>query len=441
LRFNEVETTLIRGHWADTKAVNMAKQFSQGPRPVTSGPLTDKIVANLTPPLKGNRITWDGGTGFGVRVTSAGARAFILRYRNAAGHDKQITIGGHPAWNVVKARRHADGLRRAIDAGSDPLSQRQALRGAPTVAELADRFEAEHLTKRRATTARDYRAMLARQIRPVLGRKKVMDVRTKDVEALHANIAQTAPYMANRVVAVLSKMFSLAIKWEMRTDNPVMGIERAPEHRRERFLNPAEIARLSEALIAHPAKGSANAVRLLLLTGARRGEVLSASWQQFNLADGVWAKPAASTKQKKEHRIPLSASALLLVTQMKAEADRENERRVRDGVRPDRFLFPGKDGKPQADIKKFWATICAKAGIEGVRLHDLRHTHAAILASLGLSLPIIGALLGHTQPATTQRYAHIMDDPLRAAVERAGSAISGAVQVDAEVVLPRPGAS
>jgi integrase len=110
---------------------------------------------------------------------------------------------------------------------------------------------------------------------------------------------------------------------------------------------------------------------------------------------------------------------------MKAEADGENERRARDKLPPIVCLFPGKDGKPLTDIKHFWASICRKADIAGARLHDIRHTHASILASMGLSLPIIGALLGHTQVATTQRYAHLMDDPLRAATERAGAAISG----------------
>jgi integrase len=248
--------------------------------------------------------TWDGGTGFGIRVTSAGARAFILRYRNASGADKQITVGSPPAWNVTKARKYADALRHEIDKGADPLAQRQTARGSPTVADLADRFELEHLARRRPTTARDYKSMLRRFVRPDLGSLKVAAVRPRDLEALHSKIAVTAPYMANRVVAVLSKMFNLAVKWEMRPNNPAHGIERVPEHKRERFLSPMEIVRLGEALAAHPEKTSANVVRLLLLTGARRGEVLAACWPQIDFTQGAWTKPAATTKQKKEHRIP-----------------------------------------------------------------------------------------------------------------------------------------
>ena len=412
----------------------MTEPAGQDPLIQVSGPLTDRAVAALPLPAKGNRITWDGGTGFGVRVTSAGARSFILRYRNASGQDKQITIGAPPAWNVAKARRHAEVLRHQIDTGTDPLAERRAVRGAPTMADLAERFEAEHLTKRRPATARDYKAMLHRHILPDMGREKVEAIRLRDVDVLHRKIAATAPYMANRVVAVLSKMFTLAIKWEMRPDNPVKGIERAPEEKRERYLSGAEIARLSEALAAHPEKGSANAVRLLLLTGARRNEVLSAAWDQFDLSGGIWVKPAATTKQKKDHRLPLSAPALQLLAGMREEADTEDRRRAGVGLLAERYLFPGKEGKPQTDVKHFWAAVCRRAEISGVRLHDLRHTHASILASLGLSLPIIGALLGHTQAATTHRYAHLMDDPLRAATERVGAIVMGAGKVGGDVV-------
>ena len=396
--------------------------------------ISDKLVRTLVAPAVGNRITYDEEVkGFGVRITSAGAKAFILNYR-AAGRERRITIGSFPDWSVADARNEARGLKRRIDVGEDPMADRHADRCAPTMNDLADRFDAEHVAKRRPKTQSDYRSIIRLYVRPTLGARKVAEVRHTDIERLHAHIVKTAPYRANRTVAVLSKMMALAVKWEMRPDNPVKGIERAPEEKRERFLSPAEIARLSDELIAHSERTSANAVRLLLLTGARRGETLSSTWDQFDLAAGVWTKPAATTKQKKEHRIPLAAPALLLLAEMKAEAERENERRARDKLSPVVAIFPGKDGKPLTEIKHFWASVCRRAGIEGVRIHDLRHTHAAILASLGLSLPIIGRLLGHTQAATTQRYAHLMDDPLRAAAERAGAIISGAGQVGAEVL-------
>jgi integrase len=403
--------------------------------------LTDKLIEALPAPARGNRITYDTeARGLGVRVTAAGARAFVFNYRTKGGTERRITLGDPADHTIIAARKVAKDLRRRVDGGEDPMGELHAVREAPTVADLAARFEAEHLTKRRTSTAGDYESMLRRDILPEFGSRKVVEIETGDIEALHAKIAKgtpkrkAAPYAANRVVAVLSKMFALSIKWKMRSDNPVIGIERAPEQKRQRYLSPAEIIRLSEALAAHPERASADAVRLLLLTGARRGEVLSASWNQFDWSAGAWTKPGATTKQKTDHRIPLSAPALQLLGEMKTAADVETERRRQRGLAPIPFLFPGKDGKPLAEIKHFWASVCRSAKIEGVRIHDLRHTHASILASLGLSLPIIGALLGHTQAATTHRYAHLMDDPLRAATERLGAIVTGTGQTEGDVV-------
>jgi len=425
--------------------------------------LTDTVVKGITAPASGNTITYDGEVkGFGVRVTKAGAKAFILNYR-AGGRERRITIGSFPDWSVSAARDHAKNLKRRIDVGEDPMQDRHEDRAAPTLNALADRFEAEHLTKRRAATDRDYKSILRLHIRPRIGTMKVADLRHADVEKLHREVAKTAPYRANRAVAVLSKMLSLAVKWEMRTDNPARGIEREPEHKRERFLTPAEIARLGAALVAHKERTSCNAIRLLLLTGARKGETLSATWDQFDLEKGVWTKPGAATKTKKDHRIPLSAPAMALLSGMKREAGR------------DLYVFPGQSKRDAAgrlvqqhltEIKRVWAAVCREAelaeqveqttkagkpvkGRDGksalvwqatVRIHDLRHSYASILASSGLSLPIIGALLGHTQPATTARYAHLLDDPLRAATERVGAVVTGAGGAGADVVPMRRGA-
>ena len=411
--------------------------------------LTDKLVKDLQPPANGNRITYDSDVkGFGVRITSAGARAFVLNYR-AAGRERRLTIGSLPDWSVSAARDRAKQLKRDVDNGGDPMGDRHEERAAPTVNALADRFVSEHLAKRRDSTVVDYKSILRLYVRPQLGAMRVADVRHSDVEKMHRSIARAAPYRANRTVAVLSKMFTLAVKWEMRKDNPARGIERAAEERRERFLSPAEIGRLADALTAHTERTSVNAVRLLMLTGARRGETLAAKWTEFDLEAGVWVKPSAHTKTKKAHRVPLSAPALALLTGMQAKAT--------DGAI---YVFPGKPGEPLTEIKRVWASVCRTAGLavevpkltdagkpikdaDGspvlvwqttVRVHDLRHTYASILASSGLSLPIIGALLGHTQAATTHRYAHLMDDPLRAATERVGAVISGAGNVGADVV-------
>ncbi len=396
--------------------------------------LTDSDVRKLTTPGTGNKVTYDDEVkGFGVRVTSAGARAFVLNYR-AAGRERRITIGSFPDWTVKQARDEAKALKRRIDVGEDPMAQRHEDRGAKTVADLCDIYEAEYLPARRATTQEDYRSLIRLYIRPEFGKMKVAALVHRDIAKLHREIAKRAPYRANRMAAVLSTMMGLAIKEGWREDNPTRGIERADEEKRERFLSPEEIVRLAEALATHPEKISANAIRLLLLTGARRGEALNATWDQFDLASGVWTKPSAHTKQKKPHRVPLSAPAMALITGMRKEA-----------VPGCPYVFPsaktskvGGSGPPTyealTEIKRTWASVCKTAGLAGVRLHDLRHSYASVLASGGLSLHIVGALLGHTQPRTTARYAHLYDDVLRAATERVGAVVTGAPKERAEVV-------
>jgi integrase len=248
---------------------------------------------------------------------------------------------------------------------------------------------------------------------PALGRLKVADVRHADVEKLHRDVSKRAPYRANRVVSLLSRMFNLAIRWGWRSDNPARGLERNHEDRRQRFLSPAEIARLAAVLDGRSERTSAALVRFLLLSGCRFSEAAGATWDQLDFEAGVWVKPSSHTKAKREHRVPLSAPARQLLAELKAA----------NGDHP--HVFPGKDGRPITSVKRFWASVCDAANIKGCRIHDLRHTHASILASAGLSLPIIGALLGHTQPGTTMRYAHFYDDPLREAAERVGAIVTG----------------
>ncbi len=375
--------------------------------------LNETLVKNLSPPAKGNQITYDTELkGFGVRVTAKGAKSFVLNYR-VGGQERRITIGGYPEWTVAAARERAKELKRQIDVGADPMAERHEDRGAATMADLCDLYIERHLPKKSPSSQKDDLAIINKIILPRFGKTKAASIRYPDIEALHRELTINAPYRANRTVALLSKIFSLAIKWEELAENPAKGIERNPEHPRARYLDGAELERLFVALADHPSQLAANAIRLLLLTGARRNEVLSATWVQFDLENGNWAKPAASVKQKRLHRVPLSSHALELLRDMRSQA------------RSEQFLFPGSDPtKPVADIKKSWAAVCARAGIEGVRLHDLRHTYASTLASAGSSLPVIGALLGHTQAQTTHRYAHLFDDPLRAATERVGSLVT-----------------
>jgi integrase len=382
--------------------------------------LTKKDVDGLGAPAKGEKITYDKAgvgkgeavAGFGIRITASGARAFLLNYR-IAGQERRMTIGSYPTWTIEAARKRARELRRLIDAGRDPLGEKEAEREAPTINDLVERYREQHLPKNRPSSQRNNEAMLKQWVIPELGNKKVAAIRPVDLEALHTKITKAGtPIRANRVMALLSKMFSLSIRWEMRTDNPCQhAVERNPETKRKVYLKPEQIAPLSEALAAHPDQNIADAVRLLLLTGARRGEVLGARWDQFDLGAGKWVKPASTTKQDELHEIPLSAPALELLVRRRAVVTGD-------------YVFPGHGVPHLTEIKKSWAALRKAAA--GVRLHDLRHTAASIMVSSGATLPMIGALLGHSSPATTARYSHLFTDPLRETAERLGSVVTGA---------------
>jgi integrase len=395
--------------------------------------LTDRIAKLAAAPADGKaqRIDYDTEVkGFGLRVTKGGARSFILNYR-VRGVERRYTVGSYPDWKVSAAREEAKRLKRLVDQGRDPMGERHEERAAPTVNDLLDRYLVEHAPRKRERSRQEDASLIRQWIRPDLGNKKVADLRHADVERLHRKItAHGTPTRANRTAALLSKAFSLAVRWEWRGDNPVKGIERNIEEKRNRYLAGDELRRLTEALAVYPNQGAANAIRLLLLTGSRRGEVLGAEWGQFDLEAGVWVKPSSHTKQKKEHRIPISAPVRQLLAEMKGSADRRAAETNRE---PSPFLFPAPRRARAArqgpghmvEVKGAWRGICKLAGLSGVRVHDLRHSYASILASAGLSLPVIGALLGHSNQSTTQRYSHLLDDPLRAATERVGAIVTG----------------
>jgi integrase len=383
--------------------------------------LTDKLVRALKPPPAtngrgNNRITYDDSVpGFGARITSAGAVSFVLNYRRKAdGLERRYTIGTFPSWSVTAARKEAKRLKREVDGGGDPVGKFQAEREAPTVAGLCVRFETEHLPRLRPTTAQMYRGLIKNEVVPTLGRMKVAAVVFADIDRLHRDLSRRAPYLANRLLALLSKMFGLAVLWNMRPASPVRGVQRNQEIKRKRYLSGNELARLTKALAEHHNREAADALRLILLTGARKSEVLSATWSQFDFGAGTWTKPGATTKQKTDHSIPLSAHARQLLTQ------------IRERNSSAKFVFPGPGPTGRrTSVKRDWEQICKVAEITGLRVHDLRHSYAAQLASAGIGLHVIGRLLGHTQPQTTHRYAHLLDDPLRQATERVGAIIAG----------------
>ena len=388
--------------------------------------LTENIVKNLPPPATGNKVHYDALVrGFGLRVTANGSKSFVLGYRTRAGRERRLTLGAYPDWSVTAAREEAKNLKRRIDLGEDPMADIEAVRDAPTVADLVERFKAEHLPRLRPASRKEYERMLNDYILPALRNHKVADVSFSDIDRLHRAITKRgATYVANRVVSLASKMFSLSVKWGYRTDSPTKGIEMNPEHARHRFLSGDEFHRLSLALAAHPDKTAVAIIRLLMLSGSRRTEILSLRWSEIDFERGIWTKAPDAVKQGREFRLPLSAPVLELLAELREAASPDTD-----------FVFPGRLGGHRNAPYVAWKQVCEAADISGVRLHDLRHSFASVLVSSGLSLEVIGDLLGHSRPQTTARYAHLHDHIRRQATDTAAAIITG--QPSAEVVKLR----
>jgi len=382
--------------------------------------ITSQVVTALKAPAAGNRVLWDSDlTGFGARITAAGAVSFVLRYV-LNGRERRYTIGKHPDLSPSAARGRATILRGRIADGEDPLEGRREAREAATVAELCDDYLERHARpKKRPKSIKGDEQLIRLYIKPKLAARKVAAITRRDLDEIHQALRQH-PYQANRLIALLSKMFSLAVAWGWRLDNPAKGIGRFSEDRRHRWLSVDELGALSKALKAYPDRRISDALTLLLLTGARSGEVLNATWDQFDLERGVWVKPSHHTKQNKTEHVPLGGEARLLISGIRSRAVKDLGSET--ALRKFPYLFPGNEpGKSLKDMHGAWYAICAAAELKDVRIHDLRHTYASHLVSGGHSLPLVGRLLGHTQASTTQRYAHLADDPLRKATEEFGA--------------------
>ncbi|MDO5604531.1 MAG: site-specific integrase [Paracoccus sp. (in: a-proteobacteria)] len=404
--------------------------------------LTEKAVRSAEPRGKSYQIFDMDVVGLSLCIYPSGSRSFMFDYRHS-GRQRRYTIGRWPEWSVTAARERAKALRRFIDAGNDPMADREDARDAPRISDLIDRYLKEHAEYLAPRNKADQESMMRKLVEPDWKNKLVAEIEPIDVEKLLAKIAEgrarpakakakrrkplaaprPTPIRANRTGEALRKMFNLAVQWKMRGDNPAAGFRRRTEVERDRFLSLDEISRLSDALSAAEDQRAATLIRLCMLTGARVGEVRAARFEEFDLEQGAWAKPAMKTKQRRIHRVPISTEAAALV-------------RLRQGIVPKDcgWLFPGDADKdqPVQEIRRFWKGIQEKAELPGVRIHDLRHTFASLLVSGGASLEIIGKLLGHSQTRTTARYAHLMDSPLRASVD----AVAGMMRARPRLVQP-----
>ncbi len=373
--------------------------------------LTKRTVDRLSVNGK-DAIFWDNDLpGFGVRVYPSGKKVFVVQTR-AFGRSKRVSLGTHgdPNFSVDHARKKATDIIARIKTGQPPVPTEPA--PDPTVAELAERYEREYVAMHcKPLTVSHYRLMLRKHIVPALGQRLVADVEYKDILAFH-NSLHHMPTVANRAADILVKMFNLADAWGWRPSgsNPARGVPRFRVEKHERFLTREELFRLGEALRAAPAERLASthaaaAIRLLVLTGCRRNEILGLRWDDLNFDTGEMRLPDTKTGTR---MVPLTPAVA----------------RVFDGLARtpgNPWVFPGKKkGTRLVNLNDSWDRVRKRAGLEDVRLHDLRHTFASRALALGEGLPMIGDLLGHRMVTTTARYAHLARDSVRHATANVG---------------------
>ncbi len=380
-----------------------------------------KSAVDRVKPGKRDTFLWDLELrGFGLKVTPAGSRIYVLQYRCDSPRLRRYTIGRHGSpWTPEQARQEAKRLLGIIANGVDPADHRTNRKAAPSIAELAKRFLAEHVEyKTKPKTGKEYRRVLDKIILPALGRRRVAEVTRAEIQMLHHSLRDT-PYQANYALRVLSTVFNWAESQGIVPDgsNPCRHVQKYRENKRERFLSESELARLGETLNKFEREGGASqaviaAIRLLTLTGARLSEILTLRWEYVDFERSVLRLPESKTGAK---TIYLNAPAVELI----AELPR---------IEGNPYVIPGqKDAARLINLGKPWRLIRTEAKLNDVRLHDLRHSFASVGAAAGLGLPVIGALLGHTQAATTQRYAHLADDPLIKASDLIGQKIADAM--------------
>ena len=397
--------------------------------------LTKRVVEGALPTDK-RYVIWDAQIpGFGVRVFPSGIKTFVFKYRVGGGRTatrRQPVIGKFGMITVDQAREIAKDWAADVRKGEDPGGDRKEKRAAPRMSDLFERYISDHAKPhKKPSSVEDDERIIRTFVGPEFGKRKVVEVTRSDIDRFHKSLAET-PYRANRVLAMLSKAFNLAEVWEWRPDgsNPCRHIKKFREDRRERFLSAEEFARLGAALSEaesgemaynrpgrsspyYVPKQAVTALKLLIFTGARRGEILSLKWDYVNFEESRLELPDSKTGAK---FVYLPAPALKLLSELN-----------RDPENP--FVITGaKPGTHLVNMKDPWAVIRESAELPDLRIHDLRHSFASIGAGGGMSLPVIGALLGHKETSTTARYAHLSDNPLRTAVEDIGNRISDAMK-------------
>jgi len=370
------------------------------------------------------RKIWDAKLrGFHIRVNRTSA-SYAFSYRTKDGDQRSIKLGpvGHGV-KVEAMRSQAANHNGQVALGKDPSAERKTERSSVTMDELFKEYLEKHarIRKRPRSVAEDERNWRI-HLRPLFGRMTIAKVSKRDLDRLVANMKER-PGAANRCVALLSKMFSLAVRWGYRPDNPSLGVTRYPENMRETYLTPEQARTLEDVLANERDRGAAYAIQLLLFTGARLSEVLHAKWDQFDLTPGsaMWVIPPervkGAVKVRAALRRPLSDEAASLLREWRRTAS----------VVSLGLVFPSHKGPQEArhDLKSAWRRVRTAAGLASFRLHDLRHTYASAAINRGASLYNLSKALGHRDVRTTVRYAHLADQPIRETAEMVGAYIRG----------------
>jgi integrase len=395
-----------------------------------------KRTVDALKPARLRYVAWDTDLpGFGVRVGSTGGKTYVFKYRVGGGRSGRMrwgVIGPHGALTPDQARDVAQRWAAEVAAGGDPAGEKIAKRKAPTVAELMSEYLASHVAVKNKGSTRAYVANLVNKmiLKDGLARLKVADVNEGDIARFHARLAKT-PTTANRALAAISTAFSLAETWGYREkhSNPARSIEKFREVARDRYLTPAEFAALGAVLAAadrgeltvieggkakpvRVSKWAVAAIRLLIFTGARRGEILGLRLEWVD-----WQSGRANLPDSKTGRKPLMLPPAALEVLRGLERPESGKGFV---IRGGDFTDPE---VPLVNLKDSWGILRKAAGMADVRIHDLRHSFASVMVASGQSLPMIGALLGHRDVKTTSRYAHLGTDPLRVAADQVGGVL------------------
>ena len=376
--------------------------------------LSKRVIDSILPADKDQLFRDDRLAGFCLRVKPSGIKTFLVRYRTEAGRERSLTLGKYGELTPTAARELAKEKLGQVRHGRDPSAERQHVRHAATVAELAETYRGEHLYLKKPSTRKRVEGLLRRVILPALGQQKCETLTRADVLRMHRDLSEK-PVEANRAVTVLHGLLAWGEERErirLPDGNPCARVRKYPEQPRRRYLRPKELKKLGQALSEledegqfHPS--SLRVIRLTLLTGCRIGEMQRLRWKAVDL-DG--AKLMLGETKTGPRIVHLSRAAVRVLMEARETTHHE-------------LVCPGRTGKPISYPKRVWEELKTRAGLADVNPHDLRRTYASIARSQGESLEVAMELLGHSTAEMGDRYAFLWDEKARSATERIGAAL------------------